>query len=162
MSQNNKYEVALKKAREELNKACYYEECGTNAGIRKMNSNKADWLSLVLSLAERAIAVESTANSASDCEACPVVTETKQLVASKDTAIKDLQRINEDLAERIKALQLLYDYKVEQHKALAQRAKIEYFKEVLRLMHDHCWLDGTVLVCSVEYLYRSLLEQIKE
>lgn len=45
-------EAALKKAKEELSIAIHFEECGGNAGIRKMNANKADWLKWVVYLAE--------------------------------------------------------------------------------------------------------------
>jgi hypothetical protein len=46
---------ALAKAHEELEKASYLSECGKNAGIRKMNSNKVDWLNWVIHLAERGL-----------------------------------------------------------------------------------------------------------
>lgn len=45
-------ESALNKAKEELSLAIHFEECGGNAGIRKMNANKADWLKWVVYLAE--------------------------------------------------------------------------------------------------------------
>lgn len=45
-------EAALAKAKTELSMATHLEECGGNAGIRKMNANKADWLRWVVYLAE--------------------------------------------------------------------------------------------------------------
>jgi hypothetical protein len=45
-------EAALEKAKNELSYATHLEDCGANAGIRKMNANKADWLSKVVYLAE--------------------------------------------------------------------------------------------------------------
>jgi hypothetical protein len=45
-------EAALEKAKNELSYATHLEECGGNAGIRKMNANKADWLKWVVYLAE--------------------------------------------------------------------------------------------------------------
>jgi hypothetical protein len=45
-------EAALEKAKNELSYATHLEECGKNAGIRKMNANKADWLKWVVYLAE--------------------------------------------------------------------------------------------------------------
>jgi hypothetical protein len=45
-------EAALEKAKNELSYAIHLEECGGNAGIRKMNANKADWLKWVVYLAE--------------------------------------------------------------------------------------------------------------
>lgn len=47
---------SLEKAKEELDKAMYLEECGSNSGIRKMNSNKVDWLKWVVYLAEAGLA----------------------------------------------------------------------------------------------------------
>ena len=48
-------EAALEKAKNELIYAIHLEECGKNAGIRKMNANKADWLKWVVYLAERGL-----------------------------------------------------------------------------------------------------------
>lgn len=45
-------EAALEKAKNELSYAIHLEECGKNAGIRKWNANKADWLKWVVYLAE--------------------------------------------------------------------------------------------------------------
>ena len=161
---------ALDKAREEFNRACYLADCGGNAGIRKMNSNKADWLKWVLYLAERGLAEEKIlteqAEEAEDgypvCEHCPVSDEAVKLIEQRDKTIKELcDKINET-TERFKSLQFTYDCELEYRKALAQRAKIDHFTEVLKLVHERCWLDGTVLVTPVEYLDRSLLELIKE
>lgn len=44
-------EAALKKAKNELSYAIHLEDCGKNAGIRKMNANKADWLKWIVYLA---------------------------------------------------------------------------------------------------------------
>ncbi len=51
-------EAALEKARNELSYAVHLEECGGNAGIRKMNANKADWLKWVVYLAELGLEAE--------------------------------------------------------------------------------------------------------
>ena len=51
-------EAALKKAKNELSYAIHLEECGGNAGIRKMNANKADWLKWVVYLAELGLETE--------------------------------------------------------------------------------------------------------
>ncbi len=51
-------EVALEKAKNELSYAIHLEECGGNAGIRKMNANKADWLKWVVYLAELGLEAE--------------------------------------------------------------------------------------------------------
>jgi len=51
-------EAALEKAKNELRYAIHLEECGKNAGIRKMNANKADWLKWVVYLAELEIEAE--------------------------------------------------------------------------------------------------------
>ena len=51
-------EAALEKARNELSYALHLEDCGKNAGIRKMNANKADWLKWVVYLAELGLEYE--------------------------------------------------------------------------------------------------------
>jgi len=54
----NAMEAALKQAKNELNYATHFEECGGNAGIRKINANKAEWLKWVVYLAERGLKYE--------------------------------------------------------------------------------------------------------
>lgn len=54
----NAMEAALEKARNELSYAFHLEECGGNAGIRKMNANKAEWLKWVVYLAELGLECE--------------------------------------------------------------------------------------------------------
>ena len=170
----NEYSRALEKAKEELSKACHFIECGSNAGIRKMNENKADWLKWLIYLAERGLAeekllaeqTEEVVEEAKDgypiCEHCPVSAEAQKLIKQRDKTVKELcNKINE-ITERLKSLQVTYDCELEYRKALAQRAKVDYFTEVLRVAHDRCWLDGSVLVCPVDYLDRCLLELIKE
>ncbi len=51
-------EAALEKARNELSYAIHLEDCGKNAGIRKMNANKAEWLKWVVYLAELGLETE--------------------------------------------------------------------------------------------------------
>lgn len=166
---------SLETAREKLNQASYLSECGSNPGLRQMNSNKAEWLKWVVYLAEYGLnAIEDEERLAVEqelveeeteeliCDNCPVSAEAIKLIEQKDKTIKELcDKINE-ITERLKSLQATYDCELEYRKALAQRAKIDHFTEVLKLVHDRCWLDGTVLVTPVEYLDRSLLELIKE
>ena len=166
---------ALEKATQELNHASYLSESGANAGIRKMNDNKAEWLRWVVYLAhygleafeeEESLKAEQELvedeNTELICDNCPVSAETLKLIEQKDKTINELcDKINE-ITGRLESLQLTYDCEVEYRKALAARAKIDHFTEVLRIAHDRCWLDGTVLVTPVEYLDRALLELIKE
>jgi hypothetical protein len=51
----NQMSKALDKAKEELDKASYLSECGSNPGLRQMNSNKAEWLHWVVYLAQRGL-----------------------------------------------------------------------------------------------------------
>lgn len=155
-------QAALDKATQELNHASYLSESGANAGIRKMNDNKVEWLRWVVYLAQngldeekRRIETVQEEKPALSCEECLVSTESKKLLAAKDAVI-------EDLAARLNALQLSYDCELEYRKALANKAKIDHFTEVIKIAHERSWLDGNVLVCPVEYLDRSLLELIKE
>jgi hypothetical protein len=55
-------EAALEKAKNELSYAIHLEECGKNAGIRKMNANKAEWLKWVVYLAELGLEYEKLLN----------------------------------------------------------------------------------------------------
>ena len=157
---------ALDKAIEERDHASYLSESGANAGIRKMNSNKADWLSWVIYLAEKGLEDEKRMAEPAEeedqdggwipsCEECLVSTELKKLITAKDEVI-------EDLNSRLNSLQLSYDCELEYRKALAAQAKIDHFTEVIKIAHERSWLDHNVLVCPVEYLDRSLLELIKE
>ena len=155
---------AMDTAKEELSKACYLIDCGANAGIRKMNSNKADWLKWLIYLAERGLAEEKLLTEQAEededggwtpCKECSVSAEAQKLISAKDAII-------EDLAGHLKALQVSYDCEVEHRKALIERAKLDCYTDVLKLAHKNCWLDGNVLVCSVEQLDNCLLEMIKE
>lgn len=58
----NAMEAALEKAKNELSYAIHLEECGKNAGIRKMNANKAEWLKWVVYLAELGLEYEKLLN----------------------------------------------------------------------------------------------------
>lgn len=171
----NQMSKAFDKAKEELDKASYLSECGSNPGLRQMNSNKAEWLHWIIYLAQhglKALVEEEqrteVLESAEDkdeeliCERCPVSAEAIKIIEQKDKAIKELYNKLSEITERLKSLQVSYDCELEYRKALAQRAKIDHFTEVLKLVHERCWLDGTVLVTPVEYLDRSLLERIKE
>jgi hypothetical protein len=51
----NRMTKALDTAKEKLNQASYLSECGSNPGLRQMNSNKADWLHWVVYLAEHGL-----------------------------------------------------------------------------------------------------------
>lgn len=51
-------EAALEQAKNELSYAIHLEECGGNAGIRKINANKAAWLKWVVYLAETGLEAE--------------------------------------------------------------------------------------------------------
>lgn len=48
---NNK--EALKRAKTELARSIYLSEYGRNAGIRKMYSDKSDWISVIIYHAEQ-------------------------------------------------------------------------------------------------------------
>lgn len=44
---------ALKTAKEELSRAIYLSECSRSAGIRAINEDKAEWLSVLIRNAEQ-------------------------------------------------------------------------------------------------------------
>ena len=173
---HDKMAEALTVAEEKLKQAIYLSESGSNPGIRQMNSNKADWLKWVVYLAnigfetEKLLAEEPEDVEVEEededgypiCEHCPVSAEAKKIIEQKDKTIKELCDKLTEITERLKSLQVTYDCEFEYRKALAVQAKIDHFTEVIKLAHDRCWLDGTVLVTPVEYLDRALLELIKE
>jgi hypothetical protein len=173
---HEKMSEAISKAEEKLNQATYLSESGSNPGLRQMNSNKADWLKWVVYLAKIGFETEKLLSEDTEdievteededgypiCEHCPVTAETAKIIEQKDKTIKELCNKLTEITERLKSLQVSYDCELEYRKALATRAKIDHFTEVLKLAHERCWLDGTVLVTPVEYLDRALLELIKE
>jgi hypothetical protein len=57
--------VALDKAKAELHLAIYLSECGSNAGIRKIWSERADWIAPLIYLAEAQIVREESENDKS-------------------------------------------------------------------------------------------------
>ena len=158
---------AVEKAKEELEKASYLSESGANAGIRKMNSNKADWLNWVIYLAEQGLKEEQRMLEPADeegedggwvpfkCEDCIANKELTKLVSAKDEIIEDIKK-------KLDASQLKNAYEEEYRKALINRAMIDYATQVSKVAHENCWLDGTFLVTPVEYLDKCLLELIKE
>lgn len=158
---------ALSTAQEKLGQASYLSECGSNPGLRQMNSNKAEWLKWVVYLAEKGLEAEMhnaepAEEDTSMCEACPVAAEAIKLTKVKDTIISEFTIKTDDLDNKLKALQLLYDYEFERSKACVEKAKIKITKDISNFAHDHCWLDGADLVCSVEQLDEHLTELIKE
>jgi hypothetical protein len=166
--------TALDKATQELNHASHLSETGANAGIRKMNANKADWLSWVVYLAEHGLdaikederlAAEQKLveeeNVGSICDQCPVSTETSKLLALKDDIIQGLQTEEDKLKDQLKSLQVTYDCEVEYRQTLIDREKLDYLTKIVEEIHDCCWLDGTVLVAPVEYLDKALLALIE-
>ncbi len=164
----NMMQKAVATAREKLNQANYLSECGSNPGLRQMNSNKVEWLKWVVYLAEEGLeslenkSVEEQEDGISICEDCRVSAEAVKIIEQKDKTIKELCDKITEITERLKSLQVTYDCELEHRKALAQRAKIDHFTKVLEFVHNRCWLDGAELVCSVELLDKCLLEMIKE
>lgn len=98
------FQTAFEKGKEEFNKAVYLAECGSNAGIRKMNSNKADWLKYVIYLAELGLEVEKLlaeeagteqANQEASDKDC--INELKNVIAKQNDTIAELQCKNKQL-----------------------------------------------------------------
>lgn len=167
---HKKMSEALERAKEELSKANYLEESGGNAGIRKMNANKADWLRWVVYLAtigfetEQLLAKAETEPKSglnkSECELCSE--ESSKTIALKDHLIEDLQIVNGQLQERLKSSQHSLEEANLQHQAELARAKIDAVNDFALWAHDHCWLEGADLVCSLELIDKYLLDLIKE
>lgn len=161
---------ALAKAKEEFSKACYLEDCGSNAGIRKMNANKAQWLKWVIYLAELGLEAEKLlAEEDNTIETVSAAESTCSKCASKDKLLEEFKTLNSSLLEQLtlavernKELKETYDLEVEYRKELARKASIDWCAEAIKHAHDVCWLDGTVLVTPTDYLDRYLLELVKE
>lgn len=151
--------AALEKARTERDHASYLSECGQNAGIRKMNSNKAEWLKWVVYLAERGLEAEKLLSEPEDIQENEPVCDD---CLGKDKFIADLTIINKQLKEQLKSLEDAYSCEVEYRKELTTRAKIDWCNEMIKQAHERCWLDGTVLVTPIEYLDHCLLKLVKE
>lgn len=158
--------ASLDRAKVELSKADYLAESGGNAGIRKMNSNRAEWLHRVIYLAELGLEAEKLCmeqEATASVAATSVASE--QPCAEcicKDSIINDLQTINDQLRVRLHDLKETYDTEVNYRKELATRAKLDWCNDIISKAHERCWLDGNVLVCPVEFLDRCLLELIVE
>lgn len=95
-------EAAFKKGKEELSRTIYLEERGSNAGIRKMNSNKADWLKWVMYLAEigleaEKLFMEKEVNNEHTCTDCS--NKYQNIIAEKDHRIIELELENKQLIE---------------------------------------------------------------
>lgn len=86
-------EAALNKAKEELSYATYLEDCGVNAGIRKINSNKTDWLKLVIYLAEIGLEVEKKQVAPAAVEESEVLEFIKQI---EEDYFSECQAVAED------------------------------------------------------------------
>lgn len=96
-------EAAFKKGKEELNRTIYLEDCGSNAGIRKMNSNKADWLKWVMYLAEIGLEAEKLfkekeANNELTCTDCS--NKYQNIIMEKEHRIAELELKNKQLETR--------------------------------------------------------------
>ena len=53
---------ALKTAKEELSRAIYLSECSRSAGIRAINEDKSEWLSILIRDAEQYMRKEDEGN----------------------------------------------------------------------------------------------------
>lgn len=65
--------IALEKAKAELHLAIYLGECGCNAGLRKIWSDRADWLACLIYLAEAQISREELDNDILYPKGAPIV-----------------------------------------------------------------------------------------
>lgn len=94
-------EAALEKAKNELSYAIHLEECGGNAGIRKMNANKADWLKWVVYLAEIGLEAEKMFAEQDKSQKVEVVDE-----ATKAYELKSNFQLVMDLFQAINSTKL--------------------------------------------------------
>ena len=76
--------------------------------------------------------------------------------------IEGLQTVNSQLQEQFKTAQYSLEEANLQHQAELMRAKIDAVNDFAVWAHDHCWLEGADLVCSLELIDKYLLGLIKE
>ncbi len=93
--------AALEKAKNELSYAIHLEECGGNAGIRKMNANKAEWLKWVVYLAEIGLEAEKMFAEQDKQQKDEVVNESIKAYERKS----DFQRVM-DLFQAVNSIKL--------------------------------------------------------
>jgi hypothetical protein len=161
-------ESALEKAKIELSRATHYEDCGKNAGIRKMNANKAEWLKWIVYLAELGLETEKLLAGAETEEAANAKKEehtcTSCSCASKDKLIEDLGTINEELRSQLETLSAALKEEEMLRNNLILEAKFKWAVDLAKRAHDRCWLDGADLVCSLDWLdheINSLVESVR-
>lgn len=110
-------EQCLEDARKELAYAIYMSECGNNAGLRKIYSNRADLLSRLIYMAEYGLAKEDTTN---------FVLETDLRQAKNYT-----HKLEEELAQTKKqAYEMVTAFK-------------KYFSDSVKTSYEKGWLDGS-------------------
>lgn len=163
----NKMHIAmansLAKAKEELSKATYLEECGVNPGIQKINENKADWLKWIVYLAEIGFEAEkllAEAETQEDSEKSRGCHECE--CASKDKLIADLTTINEQLRTQLTDMRSNLREEELCRKTLVNKAILDWFANLIHSAHDRCWLDGGDLVCSMDWLDGELAKLLNE
>ena len=89
-------EAALETAKNELTYASHLEECGKNAGIRKMNANKANWLKQVVYLAELGLEAEKMFTEPHK--------QQKEAVVDGHTKVHELKSSYQQVVEFFKAI----------------------------------------------------------
>lgn len=115
-------EQCLESARQELAHAIYMSECGGNAGMRKIYSNKANMLSRLIYMAEHGLVKEESANFVLE-------TDLKQVQDALQSAEDELEQTKVKLAESQQAYQ-------------AETALRENLSGELKTAFDRGWLAG--------------------
>ena len=153
---------SLEKAKIELSKSNYLAESGGNAGIRKMHENKANWLHLVVYLAELGLEAEQLFvvqdKSNTEQQANAELKET----STDFNIVEDLKIENKKLEDQYNELKHAYDTEVAYRDELVLRAFIEWSTEVVAKAHRNSLFNGSILVCPLDLLDKTLIDAAGE
>ncbi len=166
---HNKMKDAIHRAEAELQTASYLEESGSNAGLRKMNANKADWLSLIIYLAKLGFETEllvSDQNKPTYSAKSTEVSKTLNELEAKDKLIKELLATIEQLKAEAESLKVESDLAVfkanvelEKYQAKLERAKIDTVVDLAGRVYDLVYRAPMV---EVSVLFEALNNYLNE
>lgn len=131
-----KFEEAIKKAKVELSQAIYLSECSESKGIRTINSNKADFLSSLIYLAEIGIGRN-----------VPEIINRQQAEIERLTALCTEQNEELDRLQKVRAniLKVM--------KENISQTKSEAIKEFAERLKEKVNLDLCEAINCSDYLY---------
>lgn len=153
---------ALEKAKVELSKSNYLAESGSNAGIKKMNENKANWLCRVVYLAELGLEAEQLFVEQDKSDARQQVNTELEEASIDFNTVEDLKIENKKLKDQYNELKHTYTTEVAYRDELILRAFIDWSTEVVAKARRNSWFNGSILVCPLDLLDKTLIDAAGE